>query len=75
MKCPKVVRGNLQHPSPVERQGIKWKDGIAIPQSNSDPELFLSERTAERKMEKSPGKRRSSDRPKFRSSSGGGPKA
>jgi hypothetical protein len=42
---------------------------------NSDPKLFLSERTAGTKVEKSPRKRRSSDRPKLRSSSGRGPKA
>jgi hypothetical protein len=36
---------------------------------NSDPELFLSERTAGTKMDKSLGKRRSSDRPKFQPSS------
>jgi hypothetical protein len=32
-KCPTVGRGNLQSPPPVERQGIKWRDGVAIPQS------------------------------------------
>ena len=38
---------------------------------NSDPELFLSERTAGSKMEKSLRKRRSSDRPKLGFCTGG----
>ena len=35
MKCPAVGRGNLQSPPPEERQDIKWKDGVAIPQSKA----------------------------------------
>jgi len=32
MKCPTVRRGNLESLPPVERQGIKWRDGVNIPQ-------------------------------------------
>jgi hypothetical protein len=35
MKCPIVERGNLYSPSPEERWGIKWRDGVAIPQSKA----------------------------------------
>ena len=42
---------------------------------NSDPELFLSKRTAETKMEKRLWERRSSDQPKLEPISRGGSKA
>jgi hypothetical protein len=51
------------------------KETLRIGVKNSDPELFLSKNTAGTKMEKSPRKRRSSDKPKLRSSSWGDPKA
>ena len=52
--------------STSSRRTIKWRDGVTIPQSkNSDPELFLSKRTAEAKMERSLRERRFSDQPKL----------
>jgi hypothetical protein len=51
MKCPKVERGNSLSPSSVGRQGIKWRDGVAILQSKTYPELFLSKITAGTKNE------------------------
>jgi hypothetical protein len=35
MKCLRVGRGNLQSTLPVERQGIKWRDGMAILKSKT----------------------------------------
>jgi hypothetical protein len=35
MKCPTEGRGNLESLPPVERQGIKLRDGVAIPQSKT----------------------------------------
>jgi hypothetical protein len=37
MKCPTVARGNLWSPPPVERQGIEWRNRVAIPQSKTKP--------------------------------------
>ena len=35
MKYSTMVRGNLQSPPPLEKQGIKWKGGVVIPQSKT----------------------------------------
>jgi hypothetical protein len=75
MKCPTMKRGNLKHPPLVERQGIKWRDEITIPVKNSVPELFMSERTAGTKIEKSLRKRKSNYSSKLGSSTREGPKA
>lgn len=54
MKCSTVGRGNLYCPPPMEGQDIKWRDGVVFPQSKiSDPELFLPDKIAGIKMEKS----------------------
>jgi hypothetical protein len=58
--------------APVERQGIKWRDGVAIPVKNSVPEIFLCERNSGTKLKKSLRKSRSSYRPKLGSISRGG---
>jgi hypothetical protein len=44
-----VRRGNLLCLLPVEKQGIKWKDGVAVPVKIADPELFLFKRTGGKK--------------------------
>ena len=62
----------MKSPSPVEEQGIKWRDGVAVPVKSSDSELFLSEGTTGTKTKKSMRERRSSDKPKLRSRSSGG---
>ena len=38
MKCLTVERGNSRGTPPVDRQGLKWRDAVAIPLSN-----FLTE--------------------------------
>jgi hypothetical protein len=35
MKCTTVGRGDLSSQPPLERQGIKWRDEAAIPQSKT----------------------------------------
>jgi hypothetical protein len=50
MKCPTVGRKNLKSPSPVERKGHQEEGWGCHPTvKNSDPELFLSKRTARTK--------------------------
>jgi hypothetical protein len=35
LRCPRVGRETLPSPPPVYRQGIKWRNRIAIPQSKT----------------------------------------
>jgi len=51
---------------PAERQGIKWRDVVAIPTViDSALEFFLPKETAETKVEKSMREKRFSDIPKL----------
>ena len=59
----------------MERQDIKWKDGVAIPQSKALTQNCFCLKELLEKMEKSLRKRRSSDRRKLGSSSIRGIKA
>ena len=74
MNCPSVGRAIVGSTSSSKTAS---SGGMGLPshRQNTDPELFLSKRTAGRKMEKSLQERRSSDRSKLRSSSRKGSKA
>ena len=52
MKCPTVFRGNLQRIPPEERPASSERWCCHPIVKNSDPEYFLSKRTAREKMEK-----------------------
>jgi hypothetical protein len=70
---------NCEEREPVEfpssRKTGRWRDKVAIPQSKTNPELFLSKGTAGTKMEKRLRERRSSDQSNLGSISRGGSKA
>jgi hypothetical protein len=67
MKCPTVGRVNFHLQQNTKHQ--VGGGGCHPTVKNSNPELFLSERTTGSKMEKSLREKRSSDRHKLRSSS------
>lgn len=50
-EVPNSGRGNLQSPPPLERQGIKRRDGLPT-HNKTNPEAFLSTITAEMEREK-----------------------
>ena len=53
----------LVKPTSSIKTGHQLRDGVATSQSKTDPELFLSERTAGTKMEKRLREKRPSDSP------------
>jgi hypothetical protein len=53
VQCPTVERGNTWNPPPIEREGIKWREGLSIPQSKIlTQNCFSLKKAAEKRMEK-----------------------
>lgn len=63
---PNMGEREIVESTSSRKQGIKWRDAVAIPKViDCALEFFLSKQTAETKMEKSMREMRSSDIPKL----------
>lgn len=69
MKYPTVEKGNLCNPPPGERQGIKWRNGVVIPQSKTLTQNCPWPKELEGQKREKTEERRSSYSPKVGSSS------